>query len=928
MKLSMAKLPWVLVAFALAFSGCAAPGSQMRASVEEAAVAGVVSVTGEELPDRVRLNIEGSTTLAYTVFRLSEPLRLIVDLADADVTGLGEEIAVDLGNVSTVSPIQFDEDSGRIGRLEISLVELWDYETSRSDGTIIIDFLKPVTVAEGAALEAVEQPSELQPMEVQEVEVVELTVPGEESLTGAPMVEGAAPAAEPLSPAGFINGVLFEETDGGLTVRFAADGTVADYRTMDLTGPTRLVLDVQGVAKGFAPSRIPVEMGGVSRIRIGEHYDQNKLRFVLDLDGEAVPPYALESVGSELVLRLGEGAVAAAPVVPQTVESEEPVQGEPEPAAGAADEVTPAPVEAAPAPALIPVVTPSATVGGNAVTDIRYRAEAAGGAVLIISDTPVDYNITQPDAGHLLVDLAGVSLSRGLVRSQDTRDMEGALQSLSSYNPRGADGARVSLSFTAGTTYEVDQTGGTLTISLTASAPEAAPPSGVMSGERPMARPEPAAAAPAPVEPAQARQAATSTSISMKTDEGPRFTGERITLDFQNADLLNVLRLIAEVSELNIITAEGVGGKISMRMVDVPWDQALDIILKTKQLGQIREGNVVRIAPRAVLEGEKLAALKSKEAEIKVEDLILEIIPISYSKAEDLVSQLGSFLSSRGTISTDSRTNSLIVKDIEANVARVKELVQTLDIPTPQVRIEARIVIVDESYIKNLGIEWGASATSGGTQIFGDSGGTGVPNSLVNLPASNAQTALGFSFGSVGNFDNLDLRLSALEQSNNGRIISSPSLLVIQDETASIEVNNPFPENRSSTSQSDAGTTTTTDVSFPDIKTKLQITPQVTSNQDIFMEVNVEKDSKGASASFEGNTFTGINTHKLDTKIIVKNNGTAVIGGVYTEEETDGQGSVPFFSKVPIFGWLFKNKNTSNSRNELLIFINATIVGS
>ena len=933
MKLSMAKLPWVLVAFALVVSGCAAPKSQMRASVEDAAVASVVSVTGEELPDRVRLNIEGSTTLAYTVFRLSEPLRLIVDLADTDVTELGEEIAVDLGNVSMVNPIQFDEDSGRIGRLEISLVELWDYETSRSDGNIIIDFLKPVTVADGAASEAVEQSLEAQPAEVQEVEVVELTVPGEESMAmesaGEPggMAEGtmtaeATAASEPLPPAGFINSVLFDETDGGLTVKFAADGTVADFKTMDLTGPTRLVLDVQGVAKGFAPSRIPVEMGGVSRIRVGEHYDQNKLRFVLDLDGDAMPPYALESVGSELVLRLGEGAMAAAPAEPMAAAApmaeEAIVETQPE----AAQETV-----AAAAPAT--VAAPAAEVvvdGGNAVTDIRYREEATGGAVLIISDSAVEYSVSQPDASHLLVDLAGINLSRGLVRSQDTRSMEGALQSLSSYNPRGADGARVSLAFAAGTTYEIDQTGGTLTVSLSGSSAEAAPMATEAAADTAIAQPA-TAAAPAPVAPAPARPKTTSASMSMKNDEGPRYTGERITLDFQNADLLNVLRLIAEVSELNIITAEGVGGKISMRMQDVPWDQALDIILKTKQLGQIREGNVVRIAPKAVLASEKLAALKAKDAEIKVEDLMLEIIPISYSKADDLVGQLGSFLSSRGTISTDSRTNSLIVKDVEDNVARVKELVQTLDIPTPQVRIEARIVIVDEAYIKNLGIEWGTAWDDGSTRIAGLSGGNAT-NSLVNLPASNAQTTLGFSFGSVGNFENLDLRLSALEQTNNGRIISSPSLLVIQNETASIAVDNPFPENRSSTSQSDAGTTTTTDVSFPSIKTKLEITPQVTSNEDIFMEVSVEKDSKGASASFEGNTFTGINTHKLDTKIIVKNNGTAVIGGVYTEEETEGQGSVPFLSKVPIFGWLFKNKNTSNSRNELLIFINATIVGS
>ena len=153
-------------------------------------------------------------------------------------------------------------------------------------------------------------------------------------------------------------------------------------------------------------------------------------------------------------------------------------------------------------------------------------------------------------------------------------------------------------------------------------------------------------------------------------EKGPKYTGERITLDFQDAELLNVLRLIAEVSGLNIITAEGVGGKISMRMQDVPWDQALDIILKTKGLGQVREGNVVRIAPQAVLEGEVLAALKAKEAEIRVEDLALEIVPISYSKAEDLVGQLSSFLSGRGSITTDKRTNSLIVKDIEENIVK------------------------------------------------------------------------------------------------------------------------------------------------------------------------------------------------------------------------------------------------------------------
>ncbi len=947
MKRVTAKLPWFLVVFALVASGCAAPKSQMRSSVEEAALVSVTSVTGEELPDRVRLKIEGTTTLAYTVFRLSEPLRLIVDLADTDVTGLGDQVAVNLGNVSTVSPIQFDEDAGRIGRLEVSLVELWDYETSRTDNTIIIDFLRPVTVSEetlatdempAAELASVEQP-------VEEVEVVELELPTEMAAAGAQaetMVSApVAEVREDLPPAGFINSVLFEETGDVLTIEFVADGNVAEYLTMDLSGPTRLVLDVQNVAKGFAPGRIPVEMGGVSRIRVGEHYDQNKLRFVLDMEGDQIPPYAVESVGSSLVLRLGEGvepvtqiqqieaaAVEPAPTAPSPVEGSEVEEPEPELVTAPEPELEIAPE---PEPAPESSVAQAVALSEGGVSDIRYRAEASGGAILIISDFTIEYEISQPDTSHLLIDLRGVNLPRALVRSQDTRDMDGALRAISSYNPRDGGGGRISLTFAAGTAYEVDQIGGTLTVSLTAPVAEqmvqAVQPEPVALTQT-LVAPAPVAPAPLPA-PAPEKVMAEEKPVRGLEKEGPKYTGERITLDFQNADLLNVLRLIAEVSGLNIITAEGVGGKISMRMQDVPWDQTLDIILKTKGLGQVREGNVVRIAPRAVLAGEKLAALRAKEAEIKVEDMFLEIVPISYSKAEDLVSQLSSFLSSRGTITTDKRTNSLIVKDIEENIVKIRELVSDLDIPTPQVRIEARIVIVDEGYVKNLGIQWGGVYDDGkGTQIFGQSSTAGVTfaGALVNMPASNADTVLGFTFGNVNNFTNLDLRLSALEQTNNGRIISSPSLLVIQNETANIEVNNPFPENRTSTEVNEDGATTTTEVSFPDIWTKLKITPQVTSNEDIFMEILVEKDSKGQQAIFDDNIFTGVNSHKLETKIILKNHGTAVIGGLFTENEKDSNSSVPWFSKLPILGWLFKNKNTENNRAELLIFINASVV--
>jgi len=925
---------WILLVVFLVAAGCAAPGSQTRAPGDGGTASSVVSVTGEELADRVRLSVEGNSTLAYTVFRLSEPLRLIVDLADTDVTKLESEISIDLGNIEAVSTIQFDEDAGKIGRLEVGLYELWEYETSRSENTIIIDFLKPVSVVEEEMPASVDEPGVPEVEAAAEiVEVVELTVPAEgseEGTEGATEPEGIieAAASEPGPPATFINSVLFEEDADSLRVEFVGDGSVTNFETLNLSGPARLVVDIRGVAKGFAPTRIPVEMGGVTRIRIGEHYDDDKLRFVMDVDSEEVPPYAVESSGNSLVVTFGdaaEGVEAAAPAAaeivaepaPEPVQVEEPVSAEVEAAAETAPEPAP---ETKPEIVQAEIAPVPLAEAGSLITDVRYRSEESGGAVLIISDDVLEFNIDQPDERHLLVDLNNVSLAKTHVRSQDTRDQPGALLALSSFNPKGSDGARVALTFDAGTTFEVDQTGGTITVSLIAPTVEVEEPVEVVQVVLP------AAEEVAPAQTMIEEEAVEAEEPQGVTGPRRKYTGERITMDFQNADLLNVLRLIAEVSGFNMITSDAVGGRITMRMVDVPWDQALEIILKTKGLGQVREGNVVRIAPLSVLESERSAELKAREAQLKVEELILEIIPISYSKASDLVAQLSPFLSSRGSINTDSRTNSLIVKDIQANVEKVKGLVVELDVPTPQVRIEARIVIVDEGYIQNLGIQWGGNYDDGSVAVFGESGNTNFSGGLVNLPASNANTVLGVTFGNVSNFTNLDLRLSALEQNNKGRIISSPSLLVIQNETANIEVNNPFPENRTSTEVSDEGATTTTEVSFPDIWTRLKITPQVTSNEDIFMEVFVEKDSKGQQAIFDLNTFTGVNSHKLETKIILKNHGTAVIGGVYTENKKGSSSRVPFLHKIPLIGGLFKNKSSENTREELLIFINATIV--
>ncbi|MEE8547219.1 MAG: AMIN domain-containing protein, partial [bacterium] len=638
MKSMLRKLPLALLVLAVFAAGCAGPGGQMRASVEEAAVARVLSVSGEDLPDRVRVTIEGTAPLAYTVFRLSEPARLIVDLADTDVSGLAEQIDVSLGSVSTVQTIQYDEDAGKIGRLEIALFELWDYETSRLGNNVVVDFLKPVTATSGEEVlpEALEK--------TPEVEVVELTIEGPVAQEPSEVTEAAQPAPmpeEPLDPATTISDVVFSETSEGMDVEFIGDGAVGKYDALNLKGPTRLVVDIWGVTKGFKPRVIPVDTYNVDRIRVGEHRKEGKLRFVLDFDRDDVPPYSIQEAGDRLILSLGVVQAAQIEVV-EVVPAPEPEPPE------VVDEVI---VEEVAAPAPVPEVEPVATptplvtlVAAAGVSDIRYRADGENGTVMVISDDPVTYSVSQPDPKHLLVDLADVTLPAGLVRSIDTRDEGGPLQALSSFNPKGDEGARVSLTLTPGTLFEIDQSGGTLSIVLSApeviqpveQAPEVAQATVLKAPEAP----EQVVEAPPTPSKQQAPKVRTKVEEIAPAGAGPMYTGELITLDFQDAELKNVIRLIAEVSGLNIITGDDVGGRISMRMINVPWDQALDVILKSKGLGQIKELNVVRIAPLQKLESERTAALKAKEDQMKAEDLILKIVPLSYSKADELLVQM------------------------------------------------------------------------------------------------------------------------------------------------------------------------------------------------------------------------------------------------------------------------------------------------
>ena len=416
-----------------------------------------------------------------------------------------------------------------------------------------------------------------------------------------------------------------------------------------------------------------------------------------------------------------------------------------------------------------------------------------------------------------------------------------------------------------------------------------------------------------------------------------KYTGRRISLDLQDADLVNVMRLFAEVANLNMILAPDVRGKVTVRMVNIPWDQAMDIILKMNGLGHIREDNIVRIASITAITREAEEAARAKEAKKKAEDLITRIIPISYSTAAEIESSIKKSLSARGETVVDTRTNTLIVKDIPSHVDEVVTLVKVLDKPIPQVMIEARIVEASTSFTRDLGVQWGgtfsADAAHGNStgltfpNSIGVTGGptmgatpTGAGNYFVNLPAAagpGAGGALGISFGSLNKALNLDLVLSALEATGEGKVISSPRVSALDNKEAKIEQGQSIPYTTSSASG--------TQVQFIDAKLSLAVTPHVTPDNKIFMKIQAQKNAADTSLLGAGGQ-PSIRKNEATTEILLSDGETAVIGGILIIDRGHTIQKVPFFADLPLIGWLFKKKTTRDDKRELLIFITPRII--
>ncbi|BCB95501.1 PilQ [Dissulfurispira thermophila] len=408
-----------------------------------------------------------------------------------------------------------------------------------------------------------------------------------------------------------------------------------------------------------------------------------------------------------------------------------------------------------------------------------------------------------------------------------------------------------------------------------------------------------------------------------------------VSLDFQDADIVPILRLLGDVSGYNIVVHPDVKGKITMKLMNVPWEQALNIVLKTFNLEKVVEGNVIRIATLKAFQEEKKAVAETREVFGKAEDITTRVFTVNYSNVEKIRNSIekGKLLSPRGSISVDTRTRSLIVKDIPSNLVEIQKLINNLDKQTPQVLIESRIVEMNTNFSKSLGVEWGSqyrprmgddnTTLSGGlgtTVTGGQSTGVG----LVNLPATTTKivsptSAITLGYLNAAQTFGLDLRLSAIEAVGKAKLLSTPKIMTLENEQAIIRHGKRIPVTTPGTTQ---GTYTTT---YIDANLKITVTPQVAPDSTILMKIEVNKDEPDfANKDTLGNP--AIDTRSVSTQVLVKDGETVVIGGILKSSESNSDSGVPGLSKIPLLGWLFKKETKETSSEELLIFITPKIV--
>ena len=634
--------------------------------------------------------------------------------------------------------------------------------------------------------------------------------------------------------------------------------------------PARIAFDLPNTTLALASRRFDVRSGGVDTVLAAEA--NGRARLVVNV--ENLMPYTTKVDGNDIIVTLGQ----------------QPGADVGKPAARSASSSSSNPVERA-----------------IRTIDFRRGADGTGRVIVQLTDPRTQVNVRQ-EGQQIVVDFAGTAMPKNLMRRYDVMDFATPVQTVDAVRVEGSSRLVISsqgdfeqLAYQSDNQYTVE------------------------------------------IKPASKRTAG--------AEEKKEYTGERLTLNFQDIDVRSVLQLLADTSGQNIVVSDSVAGNLTLRLQNVPWDQALDIVLRTKGLDKRRQDNVIIIGPTEELATREKAELAAHKEVQELSPTHTEFMQVNYAKVADLAKLIkgagakDSMLSPRGSLSIDERTNTLLVQDTSDKLSDIRRLVQTLDVPVKQVLIEARIVIVSDTFERDLGARLGITGftTAGPGSLISVSGnnlGTdsmlssafpagGAPSGFVNFPTLNnryqVNTPAANTNGSIGisvlsGKHVIDLELEAAQNEGKSETISSPRIITANQKQATIMqgVEIPYQESASS------GATTT---QFKDAVLKLKVTPLITPDNRVILDLDVSDDSVGQQVtSATGGSVPSIDTRQIITQVLVNDGQTVVLGGILDTAQSKSVNKVPFFADIPVLGYLFRSTTDINKKTELLIFITPKIL--
>lgn len=882
------------------------PGVAISAQdISKPKLAEIKSISFPDDGNNTDLIIKLSSPVTYTSYKTSGPLRLVIDLSQTTEGSIDAPVFVNKGNIRTVKVNRFETDAGVLTRMVVELSK--DVE--------------PFIVV---------SPSDPSELRVSFPALPENT-PVVEKLYNVKTVDSEKTLLPPITSLD-VKSMAIDSSQRALTsisassssIILSFDGAVGEFKAFRLNKPERYVVDLMNVKSVLATRVLPLNVAGVASARIGFYPD--KTRVVFDAVNGSFPEASAEKKDSTIIVTLDVKPVSE--ISDNKVTSKAPIESKtkstvivkevPAVQKTIKDTVVSEPVKTP----IVSVAKAASSSGPSKVEMIDFQVVDGVSRVSVKLAGIVTVEPPVKTAGFVTLTVKNTLLPANLQRSLETQSFVSPILRITPMMVKAKNGnnTKIRIAMKQSAPFEFRQEGDMLFVDFKNPEGLTADKLAAETTDRKLqASSSKAAAVPDTDITNDLTQPQTGDSAVKSSGTIRNYKGRKVTLEFADAEVRKIFQLLAEVSNKNFVLGDDVTGAISLKLVNVPWDQALDIILDTKGLDKREDGNIILIKGKGKFKTQAEEELEIKKTAAKSIELVTETFSVNYSSISDIAAQFEKMKTpDRGRISPDTRTNKVIVKDTPQAIDDMRKLLAQLDIPEKQVMIEARIVEATSTFVRNLGVNWGMHYRDGSGSFMGinqmDTSFGGLATAAPTSGASGSPGgSMGISFGTLASNISIDLRLNAAASAGMVKIISSPKVATLNNKTARISQGQQIPYQNTTAS---TGAVT----AFVAATLSLEVTPHINANGTIGMKIDAKNDAPGTGSP------PPINTKQATTELLLKDGETTVIGGIFVDSEQAGDDGVPYLMDIPLLGNLFKSNAKTKTKTELLIFITPRIL--